>query len=1192
MSHEWVLFGALLAQSGADLSPQAEQASFTLPEGYRIECVVSEGIARKIVDIAFDAAGSMWAVTASEYPVDGNEDSGAAELYRRGGQDQVLVIERPWEGTYRTPRVFASGLAMPMTVLPLPEGVLIQHGSEILRLRDTDGDGRADARDVLLSGFGIEDSHLLPHRFLRAPDGWICMAQGAFNHSLVLDGSGMRTRFDQCKVGRFTRDGARFETLGVGLNNIWGMVFDQYGEFLVQEANDLGYGVVPFVFGASYPGIGEHRFRPWAPLQPPGTELRFGGTGLSGLAFTTSARSFPPPYAGAVFLANPIERRVQAVLPRGRGIEKRFELLPTLLQTEDPRFRPIAVHFGPDDSLYVVDWYNPIISHNEVPRTHPERDRVRTRVWRLRHENQQIFDIPDLRKADEASLLANLDSPRHFLARGSWYELVDRKARGLIPELRARALDPGRVATARLLALWTLEGLGAVDLDSALRLLQDPEPALRRSAIRGLAASGADAGTLLALAPSPALDPDTEARCEWLRALARTGANSGEYLLAVLSHVPPPDEREQILAEQGNLRTLQGASLAAMRTRMWIRIALENRGEALERWLDTEPAIDAEAQALAALSLGGADGTARLAVALATMARAPHEEELKLMVRHSDAPGALDCLRRELDDPSSAQATLEALLTEPPGRLAPVMQARIVAAARERADEALIVRLATALELSDLAVDLARIAGSRDAARTLRRDALRALARLRHDDAPLYVSIADACLPGEQLQLEALLALCASGSATALDSVLARLNDLPRAQAKRLLAQLAWNKPAALQLLQAAGTRLDPGWFDESLLRSIEEVLGDPRATRPLRALSGKAGRELLELGGGTQGAARSALTLTLPFTIEAWVQCHEGVDNREGILGRPGGFDFNFAGGRPRLYLGPQRGDVIIADETLEPERWTHVALTASAAGELRLYVNDRFREARIDDFGTHADLDIGRTTPGHGKLNLCEVRIWDRVRSTDELNRDRFRVLDGDRPSDLRVRFPGDVLALEGGARVVRSSDGPPLLDAVAHAARRARFAHFAALAEKGNAAEGASVFATLCQQCHVKNGVGASVGPPLDGIHNRGLEGMLTAILEPSAAVESGYRVLRVELVDETAVEGLLVRSEDQTVTIRPVSATGALDPQTIPRDQIARLRWSTLSVMPEGLLESLSPEDAANLLAYTVSGTIHK
>jgi hypothetical protein len=89
-----------------------------------------------------------------------------------------------------------------------------------------------------------------------------------------------------------------------------------------------------------------------------------------------------------------------------------------------------------------------------------------------------------------------------------------------------------------------------------------------------------------------------------------------------------------------------------------------------------------------------------------------------------------------------------------------------------------------------------------------------------------------------------------------------------------------------------------------------------------------------------------------------------------------------------------------------------------------------------------------------------------------------------------------------------------------------------------------------------------------------------------------VESGYRVLRVELVDETAVEGLLVRSEDQTVTIRPVSATGALDPQTIPRDQIARLRWSKLSVMPEGLLESLSPEDAANLLAYTVSGTIHK
>jgi hypothetical protein len=200
------------------LSPQSERASLRIPAGFELELVLSEPHARKVVDVNFDDAGRMWAVTASEYPVDGNEDSRAAELYAAGGRDTVLVVDRPWEGTCTSPRVFADGLAMPMAVLPLEDRAIVQHGSEILALVDDDGDGRADRREVLLSGFGIEDSHLLPHRFFRAPDGWIYMAQGAFNSSLVLDRSGRSTRFDQCKIGRFRIDGSRFEVIGTGLN--------------------------------------------------------------------------------------------------------------------------------------------------------------------------------------------------------------------------------------------------------------------------------------------------------------------------------------------------------------------------------------------------------------------------------------------------------------------------------------------------------------------------------------------------------------------------------------------------------------------------------------------------------------------------------------------------------------------------------------------------------------------------------------------------------------------------------------------------------------------------------------------------------------------------------------------------------------------------------------------------------------
>jgi len=1188
MSGLFLLCAALLP-SDADLSPEAERASFRLPAGYRIECVISEPQAKKIVDIAFDHSGSMWAVTASEYPVDGNEDSRAAELYRNGGRDQVLVVERPWEGTYRTPRVFADGLAMPMTVLPLPEGVLIQHGSEILRLRDADGDGRADARDVLLSGFGIEDSHLLPHRFLRAPDGWIYMAQGAFNNSNVRDGSGTTTRFDQCKLGRFTRDGMRFETLGVGLNNIWGIVFDDHGEFLIQEANDLGYGVAPFVAGASYPGIGDHRFRPYAPVQPPATELRFGGTGLSGLAHTSSRESFPAPYDGAVFLANPIERRVQAVKVSGRGIETRFEMLPVFVQTDDPRFRPIAVHFGPDDSLYIADWYNPIISHNEVPRTHPDRDRVRTRVWRVRHESQGVAQVPDLRKADDAALLQQLDSPVEFTARGSWRELVDRGARGLAAQLREQALDRGRSSSARLLALWTLEGTGQCDPELTRRLLEEPEPALRRSAIRALAASRADAGTLLALQPSPLLDTDTETRCEWLRALARTGERSAEYLSAVLRHVPAPDEREAVTAEQGGARTLRGASLAAMRTRMWMRIALEGRREALERWLDTDPGIDSEARALAGLVLGGTDGASRLAAALAESNREPHAEELALLARCSSAPGALDCLVKQLESAERAATTLNALLTAYPGDFSPEMKARIVRAARRIEDQGLRIRLASTLELRELIPDLAATAGSAAAERTLRRDALRALTRLRHEDPELYARLADASLPGDELQSEAVLALCAGRSAASLRSALERIGDWSPALARRAIGQLTLSKEGCEAILEAAqARRLPMRVLDERALQSMDEFLANPAALQALREQRGMLGRELLVLEGGALDAADTDLTLAPPFTIEARVQCSEGVDNREGILCVPGKFDFNFAGGKPRLYLGPERGDVLIARSTLEPGRWTHLALSADEGDNLRLYIDGMLHESATAHMGSFEGLDVGRTTPGHPRLNLCEVRVWKRARTPEEIALDHVRMLDGERPAGLLLRLPGDAARMDGKARIERRADAPPLLDAAAYAARHARFSKYRELGLRGEAGMGAAIFATLCQQCHMKNGVGASVGPPLDGIHNRGIDGILAAVLEPSAAVESGYRVLRVELLDETAVEGLLVKSDDQAVTVRPASAAGALDAVTIPRSEIRRLRWSKLSVMPEGLLESLSEEDASSLLAYLLAG----
>ena len=95
------------------------------------------------------------------------------------------------------PRAFAEGLAIPLGLLPYKNGAFVQYDGEIRFYEDTDGDGRADKFTPVLTGFGIEDSHLFPHQFTRAPGGWILMAQGAFNYSKVKSGLGDVTDYNK-----------------------------------------------------------------------------------------------------------------------------------------------------------------------------------------------------------------------------------------------------------------------------------------------------------------------------------------------------------------------------------------------------------------------------------------------------------------------------------------------------------------------------------------------------------------------------------------------------------------------------------------------------------------------------------------------------------------------------------------------------------------------------------------------------------------------------------------------------------------------------------------------------------------------------------------------------------------------------------------------------------------------------------
>src|SRR5207247_6760028 len=141
--------------------------------------------------------------------------------------------------------------------------------------------------------------------------------------------------------------------------------------------------------------------------------------------------------------------------------------------------------------------------------------------------------------------------------------------------------------------------------------------------------------------------------------------------------------------------------------------------------------------------------------------------------------------------------------------------------------------------------------------------------------------------------------------------------------------------------------------------------------------------------------------------------------------------------------------------------------------------------------------------------------------------------------------------------------------------------KFAQFRTLAnQSGSVARGQQVFAAICVVCHSVRGEGGKIGPVLDGAGANGLEALLRNILAPNAAMEAGYRRFRVETRDGDVLEGLFVSQDDDAIVLRQPN----VEDLRIPRGTVKRSGFTRLSVMPEGLLEGLKPQDVTDLLAY--------
>lgn len=1199
-------------------SPEEERLSFKVPAGFEVELVAAEtdGLG-KFITVEWDARMRMWSMTALEYPVDGNEQKAVSDaLFAAGGRDKVVVFDAPYAtpapgraAVTTPPRVFADGLVMPLGLLPYKDGAFVQYGADIRFYRDTNSDGRADRHDVILTGFGTQDSHLFPHQFLRQPGGQILVAQGLFNYSKVVrpggqpfaDGS-TQIAFNQCKLGRFTPDGSTFESLTAGPNNIWGLVTSREGETFIQEANDIGYPVIPYEPGIWVATGSKDRLRPYQPLMPPPLPpAQMGGTGLSGLAlaedgdglFRRVGVSEAGDTAAKIFyLANPITNTINVVKATATGARYTYQKLPDFLTTDDKWFRPVAIHFGPDGALYIVDWYNKIISHNEVPRTHPDRDKTRGRIWRVRHVDQPRVTPPDLTQLDDQAVLAQLGAPNALVSRLAWLELIDRRAVGLAPDLAKIVTDRTAANARRLAALWTLESLQPIPTALLQHLVTDPAPTIRHEVARLAATQPRPEAEFVALATPLIADPQPSVRAAMGDGLRR---------------VPHASPRAMMLAAQmGRASLTTGSDWERYERefeRYLARWAMELNPAATTELLASPEgrALPLESRLLATLSPGGKTAALGLAQLLPELKRPLSDEEVRTLAAQFAEPAARDALNEALGQTGSRASVLRALLglrlSLDVTPLMPALTAatRALLAVPDAAATTLGAQVAGAFKIATAEPELAAVL-TREPTKNSRPVTLAVLRALRENNVgPLTTFERLVRESGDTaVREEALAALGALRTPEAAQALVQLLPSLTPAECGLAIERLAAHPPGAMAVvaaLRAGGVA--KAYVGVSAAEKMRLLLPKDTLVEEMWSALGGDAQRALRLPGGAGNYADTQISLAGPFTVECWAKLDPEIDHQDGLLGAAGQFDLNFHGGKLLFWLSEANTMVVAKKKTL-PGVWTHYALTRDRAGVFRLYFN-----GELDAVGTGTSqsvftgLNVGRSrlNPAVGTTAgwLTEYRVWN-VARTDQEIRDHFdRSLAGTtpaaRPAGLVELFTGAGWGpLKGSAHIEVSGDAPMLLTAADAALQEQKFARFRTLAETvGNADQGKQTFTTICLACHQLGGKGGQIAPPLDGVGNISTEALLRNILTPSAAMESAYRTFRVVLKDGSVRDGFLADENAEAVVLR---SPGAED-RRIARSEIRQTSYLNRSLMPEGLLEAMTPTQVSDFFAYLKS-----
>lgn len=575
------------------LSPEEQKKRFHLPPGFEVQLVAAEPFVRKPININFDQRGRLWVTESIEYPFP------AAPNARH--RDCIRILEDTnGDGLADELTTFATGLNIPIGILPIQRGAIAYSIPNIYRFEDQDGDDRADKRDLLIGTQGYNDTHGMTGEFTWGFDGWVYACHGFANTSQLAAKDGSVINLQSGNTYRFKPDGSHIEQFTWGQVNPFGLAFDPLGNLYSCDCHSRP--VYQLLRGAYYPSFGKPHdglgFGPEMLLHD------HGSTAIAGIAYY-AADHFPAEYRDTIFIGNVVTNRINHDRLKAHGSTYEAIAQPDFLRSDDPWFRPVDIKLGPDGALYVADFYNRIIGHYEVPLLHPGRDRERGRIWRIVYKGPDGKSKDpqrpraDLAKAGVADLIDDLGHTNLTVRMQATNQLVERVDASVNDAVRKAMLAQVSVFR-RMHGVWVLARRNALDDELLKALADDKDRGVRVHVMRVLGERPKHSALDRRLLVAGLKDADAFVQRAAAEALSLHPDKDNIRPLLDLHHAIPPIKVVRIPELRNTLP--EGDTHLLHMTRM----ALRNQLRSASAWsaLPMKPWSEADARAVADVAPG------------------------------------------------------------------------------------------------------------------------------------------------------------------------------------------------------------------------------------------------------------------------------------------------------------------------------------------------------------------------------------------------------------------------------------------------------------------------------------------------------------------------------------------------------------------------------------------------------------